>query len=362
MVAIAAACRDGRIPARCGRGNRRYTRRPAASHARGSWASTRAVVDRRRFLQRRHGRTARRSRPRSAAAIDAQRRGLRDPRRLHARAVRGLRDALRGAHAQHPPLAAAAAQGPRYPRARAGRRRRASTAPACISSPRNWMAARCSHRPWCRSCPATTLPAFQAGFMLREHKLYPMVIEWLTSGRLQWNNGQSAALDGTTLDCAGGAAMKAHQASLMRWLVALLLACSAARVHAQPRPNCSPSPPPIPSTARASPPATADVQLEKMGEGRWSYQTAHSTPVSSPVPSSAAKMPAEPQRSVFRIQDSRVVPLQPHRRRRAATHKDQLLVFDWAARPRHRRRSNASPWICPDAAGPARCAIRCRWR
>ncbi len=32
----------------------------------------------------------------------------------------------------------------------------------------------------------------------REHKLYPMVIEWLTNGRLQWNKG-SPMLDGVAL-------------------------------------------------------------------------------------------------------------------------------------------------------------------
>ena len=43
----------------------------------------------------------------------------------------------RGRHAQHPSLAAARLQGPAHPRARARRRRRASTAAPCISSTPN---------------------------------------------------------------------------------------------------------------------------------------------------------------------------------------------------------------------------------
>jgi phosphoribosylglycinamide formyltransferase-1 len=46
--------------------------------------------------------------------------------------------------------------------------------------------------------PGDTVASLSARVHAREHMLYPMVIEWLTSGRLQWNNG-NPELDGSPL-------------------------------------------------------------------------------------------------------------------------------------------------------------------
>lgn len=46
--------------------------------------------------------------------------------------------------------------------------------------------------------PGDTVASLSARVHAREHKLYPMVIEWLTSGRLQWNGGDPT-LDGAPL-------------------------------------------------------------------------------------------------------------------------------------------------------------------
>jgi phosphoribosylglycinamide formyltransferase-1 len=46
--------------------------------------------------------------------------------------------------------------------------------------------------------PGDDVASLSARIHAREHILYPMVIEWLTSGRLQWNNG-SPTLDGAPL-------------------------------------------------------------------------------------------------------------------------------------------------------------------
>lgn len=46
--------------------------------------------------------------------------------------------------------------------------------------------------------PADTVASLSARVHAREHILYPMVIQWLTSGRLQWNGG-NPTLDGAPL-------------------------------------------------------------------------------------------------------------------------------------------------------------------
>jgi phosphoribosylglycinamide formyltransferase-1 len=46
--------------------------------------------------------------------------------------------------------------------------------------------------------PGDTVASLSARVHAQEHMLYPMVIEWLTSGRLQWNNG-NPELDGSPL-------------------------------------------------------------------------------------------------------------------------------------------------------------------
>jgi len=46
--------------------------------------------------------------------------------------------------------------------------------------------------------PGDTVASLSARVHAREHILYPMVIEWLTSGRLQWNGGDPT-LDGAPL-------------------------------------------------------------------------------------------------------------------------------------------------------------------
>jgi phosphoribosylglycinamide formyltransferase-1 len=47
--------------------------------------------------------------------------------------------------------------------------------------------------------PGDTVASLSARVHAREHMLYPMVIQWLTSGRLQWNQG-APTLDGTPLN------------------------------------------------------------------------------------------------------------------------------------------------------------------
>lgn len=47
--------------------------------------------------------------------------------------------------------------------------------------------------------PDDTVASLSARVHAGEHMLYPMVIQWLTSGRLQWNDGQPT-LDGAALD------------------------------------------------------------------------------------------------------------------------------------------------------------------
>lgn len=46
--------------------------------------------------------------------------------------------------------------------------------------------------------PGDDVAALSARVHVREHMLYPMVIEWLASGRLQWNHG-APMLDGKSL-------------------------------------------------------------------------------------------------------------------------------------------------------------------
>lgn len=46
--------------------------------------------------------------------------------------------------------------------------------------------------------PGDTVATLSARVHAREHMLYPMVIEWLTSGRLQWSSG-NPVLDGAPL-------------------------------------------------------------------------------------------------------------------------------------------------------------------
>jgi phosphoribosylglycinamide formyltransferase-1 len=46
--------------------------------------------------------------------------------------------------------------------------------------------------------PGDTVASLSARVHAQEHMLYPMVIEWLTSGRLQWNSG-NPVLDGAPL-------------------------------------------------------------------------------------------------------------------------------------------------------------------
>jgi phosphoribosylglycinamide formyltransferase-1 len=46
--------------------------------------------------------------------------------------------------------------------------------------------------------PGDTVASLSARVHAREHMLYPMVIQWLASGRLQWNDG-SPRLDGAPL-------------------------------------------------------------------------------------------------------------------------------------------------------------------
>jgi phosphoribosylglycinamide formyltransferase-1 len=46
--------------------------------------------------------------------------------------------------------------------------------------------------------PGDTVATLSARVHALEHMLYPMVIEWLTSGRLQWNSGKPV-LDGAPL-------------------------------------------------------------------------------------------------------------------------------------------------------------------
>jgi phosphoribosylglycinamide formyltransferase-1 len=46
--------------------------------------------------------------------------------------------------------------------------------------------------------PGDTVASLSARVHAREHMLYPMVIQWLTSGRLQWNGGKPL-LDGAPL-------------------------------------------------------------------------------------------------------------------------------------------------------------------
>lgn len=46
--------------------------------------------------------------------------------------------------------------------------------------------------------PDDTVASLSARVHAREHMLYPMVIQWLTSGRLQWNDG-APTLDGAPL-------------------------------------------------------------------------------------------------------------------------------------------------------------------
>lgn len=46
--------------------------------------------------------------------------------------------------------------------------------------------------------PGDTVASLSARVHSQEHMLYPMVIEWLTSGRLQWNSG-NPVLDGAPL-------------------------------------------------------------------------------------------------------------------------------------------------------------------
>jgi phosphoribosylglycinamide formyltransferase-1 len=47
--------------------------------------------------------------------------------------------------------------------------------------------------------PGDTVATLSARVHALEHMLYPMVIEWLTSGRLRWNSGKPV-LDGAPLD------------------------------------------------------------------------------------------------------------------------------------------------------------------
>ena len=47
--------------------------------------------------------------------------------------------------------------------------------------------------------PDDTVASLSARVHAREHMLYPMVIQWLTSGRLLWNDGKPL-LDGAPLE------------------------------------------------------------------------------------------------------------------------------------------------------------------
>ena len=110
-----------------------------------------------------------------------------------------LRRALSRAHAQHPPLAPARLPRPAHAPARAGGRRRASTARACTSSPRSWTAV-----PWCcsRACACgrrTREAALAARVLATEHIIYPRVLGWFAQRRLTWHD-DAAWLDGARLD------------------------------------------------------------------------------------------------------------------------------------------------------------------
>ena len=68
-------------------------------------------------------------------------------------------------------------------RARARGRRRECTARRCISSAPRWMPGRSSRRPPCRSLPATRRTALAARVLAVEHRLYPLALGLVASGR-----------------------------------------------------------------------------------------------------------------------------------------------------------------------------------
>ncbi len=81
-------------------------------------------------------------------------------------------------------------------------------------------------------------------------------------------------------------------------------------------------------TAKGLTAGSAEVQLQRLAEGRWSYQTRFAAGFLARTFASS-KTPAELSRSLFSIQDGRVVPQQFTAEDRSSD-KDQSLVFDWS--------------------------------
>jgi hypothetical protein len=74
---------------------------------------------------------------------------------------------------------------------------------------------------------------------------------------------------------------------------------------------------------------TVQVRLENLPDGRWSYR-AQMTPRVLARVLAGPWLPAEVQRSVFRIQDNQIIP-ESFTAEDKSSSKDQQVTFDWAA-------------------------------